>query len=259
MIDTHSHPYLPEFEDGGAAAIRRALYSGVSHIILPNVDEESVGPMMRLHSCFPYHTSMAMGLHPTETLEDWEPVVDRMEALLESGDFVAVGEVGIDLHWTSDNIVWQKLSFRRQLRIASRLSLPVIIHCRDGLDVALECLRAEKPNVPLIFHSFTGSREDVVRIRREFDPMFGINGVVTFKNASEVRDAVKEIGIDRLLLETDAPYLAPVPNRGKRNEPSFLPAICAKVGEVLEIPAGEVSSLTDRNAFETFSINPDGD
>ncbi len=256
MIDTHSHPYLPEFEDGGEAAIRRALDSGVSHIILPNVDEDSVAPMMRLHSIFPRETSMALGLHPTETFGNWAEVVEKMEAQLESGNFVAIGEIGIDMHWTTDNIEWQKQSFRRQLRIASRLSLPVIIHCRDGLEITLECLRAEKPDVPLVFHSFTGTPGDVVKIRREFDPMFGINGVVTFKNASDVRDAVKEIGVGHLLLETDAPYLAPVPNRGKRNEPSFLPAICKKVGEVLDIPWEDVSRQTDQNAVTTFGINP---
>ena len=254
MTDTHTHPYLEEFEDGGAAAVRRALAAGVTRMVLPNVDAASVAPMKALHDRFPDSTFMALGLHPTELGDDWQATVDDMERQLREGGYVAVGEVGIDLYWDKSRRDDQILAFRRQLRIADELRFPVIIHCREGLDETLDAIAAEKPSVRLIFHSFTGSPADVEKIRRVCDPMFGINGVVTFKNAQPLRDALPVIGIDRILLETDAPYLAPVPHRGKRNEPSFLPNVAAKVAETLGISVQEVIDRTDANASLTFKL-----
>ena len=254
MTDTHTHPYLEEFADGGREAVSRALAAGVTHMVLPNVDVNSIEPMHALHAAFPEQTSMAMGLHPTELGDDWQGTIDRMEKMLESGDYVAVGEVGIDLYWDSSRREEQMEAFKRQLRIAERLQLPVIIHCREGLDEALECIEEVKPTVRLIFHSFTGSADDVRKIRQTCDPMFGINGVATFKNAKELREALPEIGLDRMLLETDAPYLAPVPYRGKRNEPAYVKATCGKVAETLGLSFGEVEAATDRNAKLTFRI-----
>lgn len=248
MIDTHSHPYLKAFENGGDDAIRRAVDAGVTHIVLPNVDSSTIAPMMALHSRFPEYTSMAMGLHPTEVDDNWEQTVTEMEKMLETGDFVAVGEVGIDLYWDKTRKREQMEAFARQLRIAERLQLPVIIHCREALDETLEVIREVRPTVMLIFHSFTGSPDDVRRIREVCDPMFGINGVVTFKNAQEIREALPVIGPDRILLETDAPYLAPVPYRGKRNEPAYVTKTCEKVAEVLGMTPAEVEASTDINA-----------
>lgn len=254
MIDTHTHPYLEQFEDGGAEAVRRAIDAGVTHLVLPNVDGSSIAPMKRLHSIFPEHTSMAMGLHPTEVGEDWELVVDEMERLLDTGGFVGVGEVGIDLYWDKSRKEEQMQAFGRQLKIAERLKLPVIIHCREALDETLEVIGSVNPGVPLIFHSFTGSVEDVEKIRKICDPMFGINGVVTFKNARSIREALPIIGQDNILLETDAPYLAPVPYRGKRNEPAYVVSTCKKVAEVLGVSAEKVEAITDRNAIQTFNL-----
>ncbi len=254
MTDTHTHPYLEQFEDGGDEAIKRAIDAGVTHMVLPNVDGSTIGTVTALHSRFPSNTSMAMGLHPTEVGDDWQKVVDEMEALLDKGGFVAVGEVGMDLYWEQNRKQEQMEAFARQLRIAERLRLPVIIHCREALDETIEVIRDVKPTVRLIFHSFTGSPEDVRRIREVCDPMFGINGVVTFKNAKEIREALPEIGLDRILLETDAPYLAPVPHRGKRNEPAFVVGTCVKVAEVLGKTPREVEEATDQNAKQTFNI-----
>lgn len=254
MIDTHTHPYLSQFEDGGREAVERAIDNGVSHMVLPNVDASTVAPMKELHASFPAHTSMAMGLHPTEVGHDWEKVVDGMEKLLEEEKYVAVGEVGMDLYWEKEHKDEQMQAFARQLRIASRLGLPVIIHCREALDETLQVISEVKPSVPLIFHSFTGSPDDVRRIRRVCDPFFGINGVVTFKNATEIREALPVIGLDRLLLETDAPYLAPVPHRGKRNEPAYVAHTCAKIAEVLGMTAEAVEETTDANAKKLFRL-----
>lgn len=255
MTDTHSHPYLEEFSDGGADAVRRAVAAGVRHIVLPNVDASSVGPMLALHERFPGVTSVALGLHPTEVGDGWETVVDDMEEKLSAGGFVAVGEVGIDLYWDKSRRGLQLDAFRRQLAIADRLCLPVIIHCREGLDETLQCISEVNPSVRLVFHSFTEGPDEVKRIRAVCDPMFGINGVVTFRNASALREAVPEIGLDRLLLETDAPYLAPVPYRGKRNEPVYIFATCAKVAEVMGLPPDEIERTTDANAASVFSLS----
>lgn len=254
MIDTHTHIYMEEFSDGGADALARALSAGVSHMVLPNVDTASVAPMLRLHERFPECTSAALGLHPTEVGDDWKEIVADMERQLSEGGFVAIGEVGVDLYWDKSRRDQQLEAFAEQLRIADRLGLPVIIHCREALDETLSVISEVKPKVRLIFHSFTGSADDVRRIHRVCGPMFGINGVVTFKNAKELREALPEITLDRILLETDSPYLAPVPLRGKRNESSYLPAICAKVAEALGVASEEVERATTRNAIEVFSL-----
>ena len=254
MIDTHTHPYLSQFEEGGADAVTRAIDNGVAHMVLPNVDASTIEPMMALHHRFPDHTSVAMGLHPTEVGDDWETVVDDMERLLDDGGFVAVGEVGIDLYWEKDRKAEQMQAFARQLRIASRLNLPVIIHCREALEETLQVISEVQPDVPLIFHSFTGSPDDVRRIREVCHPMFGITGVVTFKNAKEIREALPMIGLDHILLETDAPYLAPVPFRGRRNEPAYVTHTCAKIAEVIGVSPEEVEKATDMNAKKLFGI-----
>ena len=255
MIDTHTHIYMDEFSDGGADALRRAVDAGVNHLIFPNVDASSVSPMMALHRRFPGCTSVALGLHPTEVGDDWETEVDAMEKSLEEGGCVAVGEVGMDLYWDTSRKAEQMEAFARQMRIADRLGLPVIIHCREALDETLAVIRDVNPSVVLIFHSFTGGPDDVRKIRELCDPMFGINGVVTFKNAQTLRDALPEIRLDRMLLETDSPYLAPVPHRGKRNESSYLPAICSRIADTLGVSAEEVERKTTENAFMAFRLS----
>lgn len=197
---------------------------------------------------------MAIGLHPTDLGDDWKTTVAEMEQQVSKGGFVAIGEVGVDLYWDKTRLQDQLEAFAVQLRIADRFGLPVIIHCREALDETLSVIREVKPQVRLVFHSFTGSPEDVRKIREVCDPMFGINGVVTFKNAQPLRDALSEITLDRILLETDSPYLAPVPHRGKKNESSYLPLICAQVAEVLGITAEDVDRKTSENAASTFAL-----
>lgn len=252
MIDTHSHIY--EFSDGGADAMARALAAGVSHVVLPNVDAATIAPMRALHKLFPENTSMALGLHPTDLGDNWRQTVADMENQLEEGGFVAIGEVGVDLYWDKTRLQDQLEAFATQMRIADRFGLPVIIHCREALNETLSAIRDVKPKVPLVFHSFTGGPDDVRKIRELCDPMFGINGVVTFKNAQPLREALPEITLDRILLETDSPYLAPVPHRGQRNESSYLPLIGAKIAETLGVSIDEVERKTTENASAVFGI-----
>lgn len=255
MTDTHTHLYMPDaYPDGGVEAVENAIKAGVSQLVFPCVTLESLPEMRRLHNAFPENTRLSLGLHPTEVYDNWSNVLDKMEEMLP-GDFAAIGEVGIDLYHDASRREEQKLAFARQIKWALKFDLPVIIHCRDGLDDTLEVLGKFKGKLPkLIFHSFTGSKADVVRIREICDPWFGINGVVTFKNAPELREALPEIGLDRILLETDAPWLSPAPKRGQRNESSRIPYIRDKVAEVLEISPELVERTTDASAASLFKF-----
>ena len=254
MTDTHTHIYFPEYDGGPETVVERAMEAGVKTFILPNVDESSLPQMRALHEKFPENTFMAIGLHPTEIYENWESVVESFEKELQKGRYIAVGEVGMDLYWEKKYLVEQKKAFERQLRIAEVHKLPVIIHTRDALNETLDVLLKVKPTVPLVFHSFTGSMEDVKLIRENFDPYFGINGVVTYKNAASLRDALPYIGIDRILLETDSPYLPPVPHRGERNDSRFLPEIAKVVAEIKGTGAEEIARLTMENGKRLFQI-----
>ncbi|MCC8112624.1 MAG: TatD family hydrolase [Bacteroidales bacterium] len=250
LIDTHTHLYLPEFEGEQEQTVKRAIDAGVLRFIFPNVDLSTIEPMRALAAKFPENISMAMGLHPTEVGEDWEEALEKTIDELHRGDYVAVGEVGIDLYWDKTYEREQMLAFDRQVAEAERLGLPVIIHCREGLPQTLEVLSGH-PGVQAVLHSFGGSVEDVEAARRVGDYYFGINGVVTFKNC-HVRDALSAIGLDRLVLETDAPYLAPVPYRGKRNESSYLVKTAEHIAAHLNLPLSTIASRTTDNAQRLF-------
>lgn len=257
MTDTHTHIYMPDsYEDGGTSAVRAAIDAGVTYMVFPCVNLGSLPDMRRLHEEWPDNTALAIGLHPTDLGDDWRATLREMEGMLP-GDFVAVGEVGIDLYHDASRREEQKLAFAEQLEWAVRYGLPVIIHCREGLDDTLDVLGAVKERhggeLPqLVFHSFTGTASDVERIREVCDPWFGINGVVTFKNAPLLREALPIIGIDRILLETDSPWLSPAPLRGRRNESSRIPYIRDCVASSLEISPKEVERVTDSNSRRLF-------
>lgn len=255
FIDTHTHLYLPEFAPDPAAAVDRAVDAGVGFMIFPNVDLSTVEPMKLLHSRRPEVTAMAMGLHPTEVNSDYRQALNQIEAelLADPTQYVAVGEIGIDLYWDKTFREEQMEVFRTQCRWAVDMDKPVIIHCREGLDETLEVL-ASLPEPPRgVFHSFGGTPEDVERIRRTGDFYFGINGIVTFKNSS-LRNTIKHIDPARLLLETDAPYLAPVPMRGKRNESAFMIHTAAHVADSLGMTPQRLASLTTENAKRLFRL-----
>lgn len=255
MVDTHTHLYLPEFnvEDGGAGAVCRAINLGVEKMIFPNVDLSTIEPMTSLAAKFPDNVKCAMGLHPTEIKENWFADLDKvMEYIKKDNKYVAVGEIGIDLYWDKAFRDAQMQAFDIQCKNAVQLGLPVIIHCREGLDEVLEVLEAY-PDIRGVFHSFGGDEADVERIRKIGDFYFGINGIVTFKN-SRLREILPSIGLGRVLLETDSPYLAPVPFRGKRNESTYLPYICAHIAAQFELETSIVAEITTKNAATLFMI-----
>lgn len=254
MIDTHTHIYFEDFDGENPDVVTRGLQAGVSHFILPNVDDSSLPLMKNLHKNYPEITSMAIGLHPTEVNPEWREIIYRMEEDLAINTFVAIGEVGIDLYWDKSLYELQHQAFELQLEIAKSANLPVIIHSRNAIKETLKAISNVSPSVPLIFHSFTGNLSDVRMIREVCNPYFGINGVITYKNAAELREALKEISLDRILLETDSPYLTPVPHRGKRNESSLLHFIRDKVADSLEVSSQQVESITDSNARKVFNL-----
>lgn len=257
MTDTHTHLYfLEDYSDGGTGAVDRALAAGVSRMILPNVNIDSMEPLLNLHHNRPDCTFVAGGLHPEDVDNDWRPKVDDILARFEEEKPVAVGEVGIDLYHDSTFRTQQMDAFGYQLDYALAHNLPVIIHCRNALDETLHVLDLMGTPMPgLDFHSFTTGVEDARKIMEAHpEAYFGINGVVTFKNAPELREAVKVIGIEKILLETDSPYLAPVPKRGKTNESSYIPYICSKVAELCECSPQEAARITDENATALFRL-----
>lgn len=262
MIDTHTHIYGPEFAlenqahdsmQGQVDTVDRAIAAGVDMMVLPAVDRSSVGPMTALHALRPGNTALAMGLHPTEVKENWrEELAYIMSVLGDGSGFVAVGEVGIDLYWDKTFESSQLEVFDMQLDAASRLGLPVIIHQRQALGQTLEVLSGHS-DVAAVFHSFGGTVADVERIRSLGDYYFGINGIVTFKN-SGLASVLPAIGIDRILTETDSPYLAPVPYRGRRNESSYIPYIVGRVADALGVMPDDVAAATTGNAQKFFRL-----
>lgn len=254
MIDTHTHIYLEEFDADRDDVVSRARQSGVTHLVLPNVDLTTIEPMLDLHRTYPDYTSVAMGLHPTEVGNDYLSALDLTLNHLDDTHIVAIGEVGIDLYWDSTFRTQQMDALTVQVQWALNRNLPLIIHCRNGLDEILNVFSNFSSLPPTVFHSFTGTPDDVRRIRNTGDFFFGINGIVTFKK-STLPAALPEIGIDRILLETDSPYLAPVPNRGKRNESTNIPFICNAVASYLGLSTEEVSARTDTNATTLFNLH----
>lgn len=255
FADTHTHLYLDDFSPENEEVVRRAIVCGVEKLIFPNVDLSTIEPMKHLHKSFPQNTFMAMGLHPTEVRETWEKDLAETEKELKENisDYVAVGEIGIDLYWDKTFIEEQKIVFRSQAQFAVDLDLPIIIHCREGLKEILDVLR-EMPVKPKgVFHCFSGDIADVEAIREIGDYYFGIGGVVTFKK-STLKDVLPTIGIDRILLETDSPYLAPVPHRGGRNESAYIPDIAAFIAKELGMELSEVASRTTNNCDSLFKI-----
>lgn len=256
FVDTHTHLYLPEFEEAGEKggdAVRRAIEAGVDRMIFPNVDLTTVKPMQDLAAQFPDNVYMAMGLHPTEVNEGWRDVLAEVNSHFEDGrKYVAVGEIGIDLYWDKTFEEQQMQVFEQQVATAVERGLPIIIHCREGLQQALEVLQSFR-DVKGVFHSFGGSQKDVEAIRRAGDFYFGINGIVTFKN-SKLRETLPAIGLERVLLETDSPYLAPVPHRGKRNESAYIPFIAGHISDYLSADVELVAAVTSANAETLFNL-----
>lgn len=255
MIDSHSHIYMSEFDTDRNEVIRRSIAAGVNTIILPNVDVESITPLHNTLAGYPAHCRAAMGLHPTSVDENYRDTLHQIKQQFDLHNYCAVGEIGIDLYWDKTFRNEQCEAFATQIGWAQQLELPIIIHSRDALDTTIEVLQQFPHNtVKGVFHSFTGTPLEVEHIRRTVgDFYFGINGIVTFKNA-HLEDLIQAIGLERILIETDAPYLAPVPHRGKRNEPSYIPHIAARIAAIMGCTIEQVDEITTRNTRSLFKL-----
>lgn len=253
FIDTHSHLYDEAFAGEEAAAVERAVAAGVDRIIIPDIDSQTREHMFSFTEQHPGTLFACLGLHPTSIGADWEAELEKLQDY-SSRSIVAIGEVGIDCYWSKEFIEQQKEAFRRQLRMAHDRSLPVIIHSRDASSIIIEILK-ECKNLDLrgVFHAFSGSIETYREIEKLGDWMIGIGGVLTFKKAS-IAETVKSIPLDRIVLETDSPYLTPAPHRGQRNESAYIPHIAAKLAELTGKSIEEIAAQTTQNAETLFGI-----
>jgi len=257
FADSHTHLYSREFENDLNAVIGRAKDNGVRYLFLPNTDSESYGRMMQVVNLFPAICHPMTGLHPTSVKADYKQELDEVVRQLELSheQFCAVGEIGIDLYWDKTFEKEQHIAFNIQLDLAVKYDLPVVIHTRNSMDVALEVLTARNdPAIRGVFHCFSGNTEQANRaIGLGF--YLGIGGVVTYKN-SGLQNVVLRNSLEHLLLETDAPYLPPVPHRGQRNEPAFIPLIARRVAEIKNISIADVAAITTKNTLNLFGIKP---
>lgn len=256
MTDTHTHLYLFDSYEQGRDALKKAIDEGVDRLIFPAVDSASIDAMLKMQGEFPNNTSIAYGLHPTSVNVEWRSELTSIVNKIKESESlpIAIGEVGIDLYWDKSFRDQQIEAFSFQTEMAKEAALPMIIHCREGLEETLDVIKNENSGLNCVFHSFTGSKNDVETIRKVGDYYFGINGVVTYKNAETLRDALPIIGLDRILLETDSPYLAPVPFRGKRNESAYIVHVAKKIADVLHVSFEDVVETTNRNASAFFKI-----
>lgn len=254
MIDSHSHIYCEDFDSDRDLVIARAQEAGVRHIVLPNENLESIERVLSLKNAYPSYISIALGLHPEDVDDDYERQLTAMRPLLDEHRPVAVGEIGIDLYWDATWREQQMAALDTQLHWCKELNIPFIMHCRNALNEILWVLdNFDEPLPQGVFHSFTGTPQEVEQVRERGDFYFGVNGIVTFKK-SNVKDILPVVGLDRLLLETDSPYLAPVPNRGKRNESANTAHIARFVSQELGTDLEEVSQATDRNVINLFKL-----
>ena len=254
MIDTHTHIYLEEFDEDRVEVVRHAREAGVERVILPNVDFDTVQAMHATNDLFPGYCRMAMGLHPTSVEADYRERLEQVRELLFSGEYCAVGEIGLDLYWDKTYAEEQKEAFVVQTGWAAESGLPVIIHCREAFDYIYDILKPYKTSsLRGIFHSFTGTREEAFRMLEFSNFFIGINGVVTFKK-SGLPEVLQNIPLERIVLETDSPYLTPVPNRGKRNESANVKDTLLKVAEIYGNSPEEIGRITSENALKVFGM-----
>jgi len=254
FVDTHAHLYLDKFGEDIDDVVDRAVNSGVTSIYLPNIDENTILDLDQLNQRFPDVFNPMMGLHPCDVREDYVQQLKVIHDHLVNGRYVAIGEIGMDLYWDKTSKARQEDAFKIQCKWASDLGLPIAIHSRDATDELIEILEANQSwNITGVFHCFTGTTEQAERII-DLGFMLGIGGVVTFKN-SDLRDVLKGVDIEHIVLETDAPFLTPTPHRGKRNESSYIPLIAQTISEVYQITLEEVAQVTTHNAGRLFGTD----
>ena len=253
IIDTHTHLYLNQFKDDIDVVINRSREIGVKKFILPAIDSSHFDSMHNLKNKYPDEIYLMSGLHPTDVKENYKDELNFVVKSLKTNDYVAIGEIGIDLYWDKSFLKQQKEAFRLQIRLAIEYNLPIVIHCREAFDEIFKILDQENcDKLRGVFHCFTGN---IDQAKRAIDLGFilGIGGVVTFKNGG-IDKFLHKIDLKNIVLETDSPYLAPVPFRGKRNESSYLIYILEKLSEIYGISKEKIAEITSKNAEKVFRL-----
>ena len=255
FIDTHTHLFSKEFDDDISDVIENAIDSGVSKMLLPNIDSSTTQQMLKLSQQFPQNCFPMIGIHPCSVKKDSiEKEIQHVEHMLEKNNFVAIGEIGIDLYWEKSTLDIQKLAFETQIKLAKKYQLPVVIHVRNSFDEAIEIVeKLNDEKLTGVFHCFSGDIDQAQRIIDLNNFYLGIGGVVTFKNGG-VDKIIDQINLDNIVLETDSPYLAPKPFRGKRNESKYILNIAQKLSEIYKIDIEEIANVTTYNANKLFNF-----
>jgi hydrolase, tatD family len=255
LVDSHSHLFLEEFSDDLPQVMQRAHDAGVTHIFMPNIDSTTIGPLLSVCNTYKGFCFPMIGLHPTSVNESYEKELDIVaHQLTPFNEYVAIGEIGLDLYWDKTFLKEQLIVFEKQIEWALEYHLPIVVHCREAFEYIYKVLEPyKKSGLKGIFHSFTGTSEEAEKLLEFPDFMLGINGVVTFKK-SQLADVLKGIPLTRIVLETDSPYLTPVPNRGKRNESAYIKDTLIKVAEAYEKMPERVAEATSENALKVFGM-----
>ena len=254
LIDTHTHLFAKQFNEDRSEVIHRALEKGVQQMLLPNINSSSIQPMLNLCTEFTNNCFPMMGLHPCDVKDNYLEEIAIIEEWLQKEKFVAVGEIGIDLFWNKSTLTIQEDAFRKQIELAKKHKLPIAIHVRDSFDEVLAIVdELNDESLSGVFHCFTGNEAQANHIINYGGFKLGIGGVVTFKN-SELDKTLSNISIENLILETDSPYLAPTPYRGKRNESSYLVIVAEKLAEIYGKSVEEIAEITTQNAKRVFKI-----
>ena len=253
FIDTHTHLYLKDFDVDIDEEIRKSISLGISEFYLPSIDSSYTNRMMDLKNKYPNEIKLMMGLHPTHIGADYKIEIDHVKKMLGEVEFSAVGEIGIDLYWNKKNVKNQINIFIQQIEIALSNKLPIVVHCRDAFDEVYKVLlNFKKDNLSGIFHCFTGTNEEAKKII-DLNFKLGVGGVVTFKNGG-IDKFLNQIPLASIVLETDAPYLAPHPHRGRRNKSSYLVIIAEKIARIYNLPIEKIAQQTTKNARSVFKI-----
>lgn len=254
IIDTHCHLYSDQFAEDIDQVIQRAKNQDVSQVILPNIDEDSFQPMQELYQKEPTYFKMATGIHPCSVKKEFASQIDWVQKELETGKYISVGEIGIDLYWDQSLLNEQKEAFRLQIQLAKKHRLPIIIHARESMNEIFEVLDGEMDeNLSGVFHCFIGEEDEIKKVDSYKNFMFGLGGVLTFKN-STLKNYINLIPENKIILETDAPYLAPVPHRGKRNEPAYTRKVAEYLAELKLKEVEEIARFTTENAKRLFNL-----
>ena len=253
ITDTHTHLYSEEFDIDRNEMMQRAINNGVTRFFIPAIDSNYIQKMYALESDYPENVFLMMGLHPTYVKDNYLDELQIVEQQLASRKFYAIGEIGIDLYWDKTHLKEQQIAFRRQIQLAKKYKLPIVIHCREAFDEIFEILEKEKSEDLFgIFHCFSGTYEQALQAI-SYNMKLGIGGVVTFKNG-KIDQFINQIDLRNLVLETDSPYLAPIPYRGKRNESSYIVNVVDKLASLYDLSPEEIALKTTENSKAIFGI-----